>query len=104
MELSLSEEGRVTIPASMRRRLGIRIGGVVEVYERDGKIVISPKRRRASVTKLDDSSGSPPYEGGVASDAREDDGVVFTLTFTNYERKTKAQNRHPFPPAPERIP
>ena len=38
----VSERGQVTLPAAMRRRLGIKAGGVVVVEARDGELVIRP--------------------------------------------------------------
>ena len=45
IELELSDEGRVMIPVSILRRLGIKSGNVVDIHIRDGEIVISPKRQ-----------------------------------------------------------
>ncbi|HSL99455.1 MAG TPA: AbrB/MazE/SpoVT family DNA-binding domain-containing protein [Candidatus Limnocylindria bacterium] len=38
----VSERGQVTLPAAMRRRLGIKAGGIVVVEDRDGELVIRP--------------------------------------------------------------
>jgi AbrB family looped-hinge helix DNA binding protein len=38
----VSERGQITLPAAMRRRLGIKAGGVVVVEDRDGELVIRP--------------------------------------------------------------
>jgi AbrB family looped-hinge helix DNA binding protein len=38
----VSERGQVTLPAAMRRRLGIKAGGVVVVEDRGGELVIRP--------------------------------------------------------------
>ncbi|MGB7971954.1 MAG: AbrB/MazE/SpoVT family DNA-binding domain-containing protein [Candidatus Deferrimicrobiaceae bacterium] len=38
----VSDRGQVTLPAAMRRRLGIKAGGVVVVEDRDGELVIRP--------------------------------------------------------------
>jgi antitoxin PrlF len=38
----VSGRGQITLPAAMRRRLGIRGGGVVVVEDRDGELVIRP--------------------------------------------------------------
>ncbi len=38
----VSERGQVTLPAAMRRRLGIKAGSVVVVEDRGGELVIRP--------------------------------------------------------------
>ena len=38
----VSGRGQVTLPAAMRKRLGIKAGGIVVVEDRDGELVIRP--------------------------------------------------------------
>ena len=38
----VSERGQITLPVAMRRRLGIKAGGVVVVETRGGELVIRP--------------------------------------------------------------
>ena len=38
----VSGRGQITLPAAMRKRLGIKAGGVVVVEDRDGELVIRP--------------------------------------------------------------
>ena len=45
----VSGRGQITLPASMRRRLGIRAGGVLVVEDRKGKLVLRP----AAIVELD---------------------------------------------------
>ncbi len=40
--LIVSSRGQVTLPAALRRRLGIKPGGVVIAEERDGELVLRP--------------------------------------------------------------
>lgn len=40
--LVVSNRGQITLPASMRKKMGIGEGGVVTVEETDGKLVLSP--------------------------------------------------------------
>lgn len=40
--LIVSSRGQVTLPAALRRRLGIEPGGVVIAEERDGELVLRP--------------------------------------------------------------
>jgi len=45
----VSARGQITLPASMRRRLGIKAGGVLVVEDRKGELVLRP----AAVVELD---------------------------------------------------
>jgi AbrB family looped-hinge helix DNA binding protein len=45
----VSARGQITLPASMRRRLGIKAGGVLVVEDREGELVLRP----AAVVELD---------------------------------------------------
>ena len=45
----VSGRGQITLPASMRRRLGIKAGGVLVVEDREGELVLRP----AAVVELD---------------------------------------------------
>jgi AbrB family looped-hinge helix DNA binding protein len=45
----VSGRGQITLPASMRRRLGIKAGGVLVAEDRDGELVLRP----AAVVELD---------------------------------------------------
>jgi AbrB family looped-hinge helix DNA binding protein len=40
--LTVSSRGQITLPAKVRKRLGIQGGGVVIVEEREGEIVLRP--------------------------------------------------------------
>ena len=40
--LVVSERGQITLPAPLRKRMGIKNGGVVRVEEREGRITLSP--------------------------------------------------------------
>ena len=45
----VSGRGQITLPVSMRRRLGIKAGGVLVVEDRKGELVLRP----AAVVELD---------------------------------------------------
>ena len=45
----VSGRGQITLPASMRKRLGIKAGGVLIVEDRKGELVLRP----AAVVELD---------------------------------------------------
>ena len=40
--LTVSGRGQITLPADMRKRLGIEAGGIVIAEEREGDIVLRP--------------------------------------------------------------
>jgi antitoxin PrlF len=40
--LTVSGRGQITLPAGMRKRLGIEAGGIVIAEEREGDIVLRP--------------------------------------------------------------
>lgn len=54
MELEMLENGKVVLPVSLRRRLGIKIGGTLDVYMKNEGIILSPKRK--SESELGDDS------------------------------------------------
>jgi len=45
----VSSRGQITLPAGMRKKLGIKPGGVVIVEDRDGEVVLRP----AAVVEVD---------------------------------------------------
>jgi len=45
----VSGRGQITLPAAMRKRLGIKAGGVLVVEDRKGELVLRP----AAVVELD---------------------------------------------------
>lgn len=40
--LTISSRGQITLPAALRKRLGIETGGVLIAEERDGEVVLRP--------------------------------------------------------------
>ena len=40
--LTVSSRGQITLPASLRKRLGIRPGGVLSAEEKGGELVLRP--------------------------------------------------------------
>jgi AbrB family looped-hinge helix DNA binding protein len=59
----VSGRGQITLPASMRKRLGIKAGGVLVVEDRKGELVLRP----AAVVELD-----PYTDEEIARWKRED--------------------------------
>ena len=45
----VSGRGQITLPAAMRKRLGIKAGGVLVVEDRNGELVLRP----AAIVELD---------------------------------------------------
>jgi AbrB family looped-hinge helix DNA binding protein len=52
METKVLEKGQVVIPASMRRRLGIKSGDKLIAEIKNGDIILSPRPRRKYETRL----------------------------------------------------
>lgn len=50
----VSGRGQITLPASMRRRLGIKAGGVLVVEDRKGELVLRPAAVVELVTYTDE--------------------------------------------------
>lgn len=40
--LAVSPKGQITLPASLRKKYGIEPGGLVNVVEKDGRLVLAP--------------------------------------------------------------
>ena len=66
METKVLEKGQVVIPASMRRRLGIKSGDKLDADVRNGDIVLSPKREPKFTTRMitDPITGLPVLDSG----------------------------------------
>lgn len=54
MQTRVLEHGRIALPASIRRKLRLRPGDVLDVKELDGRIVLTLRRRRAKAQILVD--------------------------------------------------
>jgi AbrB family looped-hinge helix DNA binding protein len=53
MKTTVSEKGQITIPKSLRVRLGIRTGQILDVQEDRGRLVMSkPARSGDAIDKL----------------------------------------------------
>ncbi len=46
--IRVQEKGQVTLPASLRRRLGVKKGDLVSIEETNGKLLITPQEIIAS--------------------------------------------------------
>ena len=66
METKVSEKGQVVIPASMRRRLGIKSGDKLKAEVKNGEIVLTPSRKPKYITRMitDPMTGFPVLTSG----------------------------------------
>lgn len=68
MQTEVSEEGKVVIPASLRRKLGIKSGDRLDADIKNGNIVLSPRPERKKVRKAriieDPVTGLPVLDVG----------------------------------------
>ncbi len=68
MQTEVSEEGKVVIPVSLRRRLGIKPGDQLDADVRNGNIVLSPRAERKKLRKAriveDPGTGLPVIDVG----------------------------------------
>lgn len=67
--VKIGEKGRVTIPAELRRALGLSEGDSLRVYVRGGEIVLRPER----VISSEDIRG---ILGGTKVDLEEVEGAL----------------------------
>ena len=61
MQTKVSTKGQVVLPASVRRKLGLRAGDPLEVRTANGSIVLTPKKRRSkkAAVSIDARTGLP---------------------------------------------
>jgi AbrB family looped-hinge helix DNA binding protein len=77
MLTTIDSGGRVVIPKALRDRLGLELGGAVELRERDGTIEIEPaatpmrlRRTRRGIIAVPDAS-LPPLTDDIVRAALE---------------------------------
>ncbi|MDP9483170.1 MAG: AbrB/MazE/SpoVT family DNA-binding domain-containing protein, partial [Chloroflexota bacterium] len=58
----ITSQGQITVPKAVRDRLGLKPGDDVEFVDRDGEIVLIPRRRRSI---LDFAGALPPGPGVI---------------------------------------
>lgn len=68
MKVKISAHGRVAIPASIRRELGLKAGYRIDIAVRAGRIVLTPKMKRwkAKIIK-DPITGLPVLHTGLGA-------------------------------------
>ncbi|HEY1271382.1 MAG TPA: AbrB/MazE/SpoVT family DNA-binding domain-containing protein [Terriglobales bacterium] len=66
MQTKVSTKGQVVLPGPLRRRLDIRAGDPLDAHIEDGKIVLTPQRKRPHSVKLvtDPVTGLPVLSAG----------------------------------------
>ncbi len=71
MQTTVSTKGQVVLPGPIRRRLDIRAGDPLDVNIEDGRIVLTPRRKRARRVKLvrDPITGLPVLSAGADAPA-----------------------------------
>lgn len=66
MHTKVSTKGQVVLPGPLRRRLDIRAGDPLDVHVEDGRIVLTPRRKRPHRVKIveDPVTGLPVLTAG----------------------------------------
>lgn len=67
MQTKVSTKGQVVLPGPIRRRLGIRPGDPLDANIEEGRIVLTPRRKRSRPGKIvaDPLTGLPVLRAGV---------------------------------------
>jgi len=67
MQTKVSTKGQVVLPGPIRRRLGIRPGDPLEANIEEGRIVLTPRRKRSREGTIvtDPLTGLPVLSAGV---------------------------------------
>jgi len=67
MKTTVSTKGQVVLPGPLRRRLDIRAGDPLEADIEDGRIVLTPRKKRGRRVKIvkDPITGLPVLSAGV---------------------------------------
>lgn len=66
MQTKVSTKGQVVLPGPLRRRLDIRAGDPLDVDVADGRIVLTPRKKRVHRAKIvtDPVTGLPVLSAG----------------------------------------
>jgi AbrB family looped-hinge helix DNA binding protein len=69
METRVSTKGQVVLPGPLRRRLDIRAGDRLDANIEDGRIVLTPRKKRPHRAKLvsDPVTGLPVLSAGPSA-------------------------------------
>ena len=76
MQTKVSTKGQVVLPGPLRRRLDIHPGDPPDANIEDGRIVLTPRKKRAHRTKLvtDPVTGLPAFKCGAKCTHDEQQG------------------------------
>lgn len=66
MQTKLSTKGQVVLPSRIRNKLGLRPGDPLDARVEDGRIVLTPRKRRARKVRIikDPITGFPVLTAG----------------------------------------
>jgi AbrB family looped-hinge helix DNA binding protein len=69
VQTKVSTKGQVVLPGPLRRRLNIRAGDPLDANIEDGRIVLTPRRKRPHPVKLvtDPVTGLPALSAGSSA-------------------------------------
>jgi AbrB family looped-hinge helix DNA binding protein len=90
LKVTVSAKGQIVIPAEVRRRLGLKNGTHLRVYDSDGKIVLVPEVEdpvSQGLGFLRREKDRPDSEG-----VSETQGVVHTVDFSDTHNVTHTDN------------
>ncbi|HEY1744377.1 MAG TPA: AbrB/MazE/SpoVT family DNA-binding domain-containing protein [Granulicella sp.] len=67
METKVSTKGQVVLPGPLRRRLGIRAGDPLDANIEAGRIILTPRKKRAHQVRIatDPVTGLPVLSAGL---------------------------------------
>ena len=67
MQTKVSTKGQVVLPGPIRRRLGLRPGDPLDAHIEEGRIVLTPRRKRSRAGKIvtDPITGLPALSAGA---------------------------------------
>ncbi len=67
MQTKVSTKGQVVLPGPIRRRLGLRPGDPLDANIEEGRIVLTPRRKRSRAGKIvtDPITGLPALSAGA---------------------------------------
>ncbi|HYM76330.1 MAG TPA: AbrB/MazE/SpoVT family DNA-binding domain-containing protein [Candidatus Dormibacteraeota bacterium] len=82
MQTRVSTKGQVVLPGPIRRRLDIRPGDPLDANVENGRIVLTPRRKRPHAAKLitDPTTGLPVLSAGANAPTMSSKDVEEILT------------------------
>lgn len=82
MQTKVSTKGQVVLPGPLRRRLDLRAGDPLDAKVEDGRIVLTPRKKRLQRARFvtDPVTGLPALSAGPNAPALTSKGVEEILT------------------------